>query len=158
MISYRTAVPGDAAALAEFGRRTFVDAFAPQNRPEDIEDYVAKTYGEAQQRRELEDPACAVLLALRDGDLIAYAWLRHDEIGRFYVSREWQGRGIAQELMRQVEELAKTRGYKRLWLGVWERNERGIAFYEKCGFCKTGTQPFLLGGDLQTDYVTSKTI
>ena len=158
MIEYRTAVSDDAALIAEFGRRTFVDAFAAQNRAEDIEQYVAKTYGEMQQRAEIEDPASLVLLALHEGTLIAYAWLRHDEIARFYVSNEWHGHGIAQELMRRIEECARSAGFTTLWLGVWEQNARAIAFYQKCGFAITGTQPFLLGNDLQTDYVMSKTI
>jgi len=157
-IEYRAAVLEDAARIAEFVHRTFVDAFAAQNRAEDIEDYVTKTYGELQQRAEIEDPTGCVLLALHDEHLIAYAFLRRDEIARFYVANEWHGRGIAQALMRRVEELAKSRGIDKLWLGVWERNARAIVFYEKCAFAITGTQPFLLGGDLQTDYVMSKTI
>ena len=156
MIEYRTAVPDDAASLAEFGRRTFVETFAAQNRAEDIEDYVAKTYGEVRQRTEIEDPANCVLLALHDRDLVAYAFLRGDEIVRFYVAKERHGQGIAHELMRRIEEIAKRRGVRTLWLGVWEHNARAIAFYEKCGFAITGSHPFLLGSDLQTDYIMSK--
>ena len=40
----RRAIPGDAAALAELGARTFIDAFGAQNRPEDMAAYVAATY------------------------------------------------------------------------------------------------------------------
>ena len=48
---------------------------------------------------------------------------------------------------------ARARGAGTLWLGVWERNPRGIAFYVKCGFRDVGSKPFLLGSDWQTDRV-----
>ncbi len=38
-----------------------------------------------------------------------------------------------------------------LWLGVWEKNEPAILFYEKQGFVPFDTHGFMLGNDLQTD-------
>jgi diamine N-acetyltransferase len=40
-----------------------------------------------------------------------------------------------------------------LWLGVWERNPRAIAFYAKSGFSEVGIHDFLVGTDRQTDRV-----
>lgn len=37
----RSATLGDAAPLAELGARTFRDTFAADNRPEDMEAYIA---------------------------------------------------------------------------------------------------------------------
>ena len=146
--------------LAELGTRTFSDTFAAHNRAEDIEAYLARTYGEAQQRREIEDPSIVTLL-VEDGDaLLAFAQLRaltteHGdvEIARLYVDRGHHGRGIAQMLMNAAVEAARELGGASVWLGVWEHNARAIRFYEKCGFRDTGSQPFLLGSDLQTDRV-----
>jgi ribosomal protein S18 acetylase RimI-like enzyme len=155
----RFATPGDAGALAAFGARTFLDAFAADNRAEDMEAYVGQTYGEVQQRRELEDPNHVALLVERDGALLAYAQLRigadEVEIARFYVDRAHHGEGIAQELMQRAIDVARERGARRVWLGVWERNPRAIRFYEKCGFVDIGSHPFLVGSDLQTDRLMS---
>jgi hypothetical protein len=41
---------------------------------------------------------------------------------------------------------------------VWERNARAIRFYEQWDFHPAGTQPFLLGTDLQTDLVMVRRI
>ena len=38
-----------------------------------------------------------------------------------------------------------------VWLGVWEKNERAIAFYRKNGFVAFDTHIFKLGDDEQTD-------
>lgn len=153
----RRGTPDDASALAELGARTFRDAFAAGNTAEDLELYLTKTYGEPQQRRELADPRNLALLVEEQGVLIAFAQLRRTgdqlEIARFYVDRTHHGTGVARELMDHVLATARDLGIARIFLGVWERNPRAIRFYEKCGFVDVGSQPFLVGTDLQTDRV-----
>jgi len=158
----RRATPDDAARLADFGARTFQETFGAHNRPEDMEAFLSTAYGPEVQLAEITDPARITLVVYEADTLIAYAQLRVDipqvEIGRFYVDNGWHGRGIAQSLMSAVLELARDIGATRLWLGVWERNARAIAFYEKCGFVDCGSQPFLLGSDLQTDRVMERPV
>jgi GNAT superfamily N-acetyltransferase len=162
----RLATPDDAATLAAISLKTFVDAFAAENRAEDMEAYTSAAFGESQQRRELETTGIVTLLGENDGEAIAYAQLRRTpgatygdvELARFYVDRSYHGRGAAQSLMDAVIVHARTFGGTRLWLGVWERNLRAIAFYRKNGFVQCSTQPFLLGSDLQTDWVMNRTL
>ena len=157
----RRATPGDAAALAALARDTFVEAFGADNAAEDMAMYTAAEFGEAQQRREILDPNVVTLLV----DDVAYAQLRRTpgavhgevELARFYVRRADHGRGVAQALMSAVLAEVRALGATSLWLGVWERNARAIRFYRKCGFERCGTQPFLLGRDLQTDWVMNRT-
>lgn len=161
----RRGAPEDAAQLSSLALRTFRDAFAADNRPEDVEGYVAQVYGIRQQSAELEDPRHLTLVVQTDDAMIAFAQLRDVEppppvtgpapieLRRFYVGREWHGTGVATRLMRTVHEAAADLGRRTLWLGVWERNLRAQAFYRKCGFLDVGSQPFRLGDDLQTDRV-----
>jgi ribosomal protein S18 acetylase RimI-like enzyme len=161
----RRAVPADAANLAALGARTFEEAFAAQNRPEDMTAYLANTYSEPLQRRELEDPDVVTLLVAESERLIAFAQMRRGpvpqcvsdpdaiEIARFYVDQQRHGRGVAQTLMDEVIDVAGSLGAATIWLGVWEKNTRAIAFYAKCGFSDVGSHPFLLGSDLQTDRI-----
>lgn len=156
----RRAVAADASALAELAARTFVDAFGAANRFDDIQEFVGRTYGEAQQRREIENPDGVTLLVERDGTLVAFTQLRRTrsshgevEIARFYVDRVQHGSGLAQSMMDAAVEVARELGGESIWLGVWEHNPRAIRFYEKCGFRDAGSQPFLLGSDLQTDRI-----
>ena len=48
---------------------------------------------------------------------------------------------------------ARALGRATIYLAVWERNARAIAFYRKFGFREVGAQPFQLGKDTQTDQV-----
>ena len=78
---------------------------------------------------------------------------RPAEIQRIYVAREWHGRGAAQALMAEALRLAGSGGADAVWLGVWERNPRAIAFYRKLGFVENGDHVFPLGDDPQRDVV-----
>lgn len=172
-VQLRRASVTDAATLAEFGARTFVETFAADNSPDDLAAYLAQSFGEAIQRAELSSATITAFVAEVDGVIAGYAMLRQDgaesglppglssaaapvELQRLYVSRELKGRGLAQLLMAQVEAEARRRGGRTLWLGVWERNSRAIAFYRKSGFIDVGTHVFQLGSDPQTDRLMSK--
>ena len=55
--------------------------------------------------------------------------------------------------MQQVRLAAQEFSGTHLWLGVWERNPRAIAFYRKAGFVEVGSHTFVLGSDPQRDLV-----
>ena len=161
----RRGQPGDAAALADLARTTFFDAFAASNDANDMALHLTRAYGVTQQGAELLDPGMTTLLVEQDGAAIAYAQIRDDhipecvagpapvELWRFYVHRDWHGRGVAQALMERVKAEARERGARTLWLGVWERNDRARAFYVKSGFADAGEHIFLFGTDPQPDRV-----
>jgi ribosomal protein S18 acetylase RimI-like enzyme len=160
----RIATPADASTLATLSLKTFVDTFAPHNRAEDMDAYTSVAFGEEKQRRELETADIVTLIGEEDGEAVAYAQIRRTpgalhgdvELARFYVDRVHHGRGIAQTLMDAVEVQARALEGTRIWLGVWERNLRAIGFYRKVGFVQCSSQPFLLGSDLQTDWVMNR--
>lgn len=164
-VAIRRAVPSDAAELAGLGARTFSDAFGADNRPEDLEAHLTTSYGIRQQAEELANPDMVTLVAEHDGELAAFAQVRRGpapacvagespvELWRFYVDRSWHGRGIAQRLMDASLAAARELGGRTLWLSVWERNPRAIAFYTKTGFRNVGTKDFWVGSDRQTDFV-----
>ncbi|MBA3557734.1 MAG: GNAT family N-acetyltransferase [Gemmatimonadaceae bacterium] len=164
-LRFRRAEPADAAALADFAARTFAETFGPDNRAADMEAHLAAAYGVAQQARELADPESITLVFEGDSGLAAFAQVRRHappssgtveatvELQRFYVDSPWHGRGLAQRLMTSVKESANELGGGKLWLTVWERNARAIAFYGKCGFYDVGATDFFVGTDRQTDRV-----
>jgi ribosomal protein S18 acetylase RimI-like enzyme len=161
----RRGIAADAPALAAFAARTFADTFAADNTAEDLQAHLASSYGIRQQTAELADPDVVTLLADRDGALVAYAQVRRNapppcvtqgqavELHRFYVDRAAHGRGVARQLMLAVHDAARELGGRHLWLGVWERNPRAIAFYAKSGFVDIGSHDFFVGADRQTDRV-----
>ncbi|HEX8395460.1 MAG TPA: GNAT family N-acetyltransferase [Longimicrobium sp.] len=163
----RAAQPADAEALAELGARTFSDAFAADNRPEDMAAYMAQAYTPEQMAAELADPWIVTVVAESEGKLVAYAQVGRGsappcvtgdpvELRRFYLDRAWQGSGLAAPLMAEAVRAASFLGGTTFWLGVWERNPRAIRFYTKHGFVDVGSHVFQLGSDAQTDRIMSR--
>ena len=173
----RPATPADAEALSAFARRAFHDTFAAENTPADMAAYLDSAFTPALQAAELQAPGTRVLLAEIDaaGDggraIAGYAHLVLDgdapacvagpapvELKRFYVDARFHGRGIAGALMDAALAAAAMHEARTLWLGVWERNARAIAFYRKRGFTDVGAQRFVLGADVQTDRVMARDV
>jgi diamine N-acetyltransferase len=164
-IATRAARPDEAALLTEIGASTFAETFEAANTPEDFAAYMRAAFGEPIQRAELMDPETTVFFAEREGDAVGYVMLREGntpsivpagdalQIARLYARRRALGTGVGAALMQRALAEAAGRGKDAVWLGVWDRNERAIRFYESWGFHRCGTQPFLLGTDLQTDLV-----
>ncbi len=164
----RRATHAEAPALTELAARTFRDTFAADNRPDDLALHLATAYSPLRQARELADPDIITLVADDHGTLVAFAQLRRGpppaevrgpapiELWRFYLAADWHGRGLAQQLMAAVIAAATAAGAASLWLGVWERNPRAIAFYRKAGYVDVGAHIFVVGTDSQTDRIMER--
>lgn len=161
----------DGEALAALAERTFRDAFAADNSASDIEAYVREAFSREAIERELTMEGSVFLLASdADGSLMGYGKLRRQmpeasvggdkpvEIERLYVDQRAIGLGLGAALMRALLEEAASRGFETVWLGVWERNERAIRFYQQWGFEVVGTHIFRLGLDDQTDLVMARSL
>lgn len=78
------------------------------------------------------------------------------EIERIYIKRKFQKHGLAMYLLNKTIEIAMEFNKKKIWLGVWGKNENAIAFYEKMGFVQTGSHSFYMGNEEQVDFIMTK--
>lgn len=169
-VTLRRGTVADAARLAEIGARTFAQTFEADNRPEDMAAHLAAAFGVPQQTAELTNPDYVTLFAENDGETAGFAQVRRHaappcvagpdpiELHRFYVERAWHGRGVAAALMAECLSVVREMGGRTVWLSVWERNPRAIAFYGKQGFVAVGTTDFWVGPDRQTDHVMARAV
>ena len=167
-LTIRFAAIDDAAPLAVLARVTFDEAFGHLCDPHDMRLYMDEAFAPAQLAREIADPQCSFLLAFCNRDMVGYLKLRTGylppcvtgpdpiELCRLYVPRALHGRGVAARLMDDSLQLARDKGHRTMWLGVWDRNHRAQAFYRKYGFAQVGEHPFQLGNDAQTDMVWAR--
>ncbi len=161
---FRHAVLDDAETLLEFAARTFYEAFSPVNTPENMQVYMATAFTLPQVEAELCDPRAIFLLAEIEGRLSGYAKLLAGkppdcvigdaaiELVRFYIDQSWHGRGLASALMEICLAEAQQRGFKTIYLGVWEKNLRAQSFYQKWNFRRVGEHIFEMGDDPQLDW------
>lgn len=162
----RQPTPEDAAALAEIGRKTFVDTFAHLYSPENLELFVSTTYTHETAADDIANPDRLLRVVERDGKFIAYCKLgltygfEHDvgnrkvmELKQLYLLAEAQGTGIAQELMAWMREEAQARGFDAVALTVWSENYKAQRFYEKHGFAKWADTYFMVGNHRDDEYI-----
>ena len=170
-ISLAKANAPTAAQLADLGRQTFQDTFGATNLPADMAAYLAENFGPELQLAELQDRENTFLLAYMQNELVGYAKLRDNsalglpddqsptgrlEIERLYVRDDWQGTGLGAALMRGILALADQLHCSAVVLGVWEKNDKARAFYQRFGFREIGQHAFRLGQDVQTDLILRK--
>jgi GNAT superfamily N-acetyltransferase len=169
-IEIRRATANDASLLAEMGARTFYESFAAQNTEEDMAVYLESAFTVEKLAGELAEESAVFLIAEAPGQAVGYTKLqasepdpcvrgeRPMELCRIYCDSVWQGCGVGSLLMQAAHDLARSQGAKTLWLGVWERNPRAIAFYERWGFHDVGSHIFVVGSDPQTDRIMQVTL
>ena len=164
----RFATADDAELIADLSRRTFHESFGYVNTKEIMDKFMNEQFTREKLIKEVTEPGNTFLLAF-DGDTpVGYVRMREGkkfaefdskdsiEIARIYSVNSYLGTGVGQQLMRQCIFIAKELKKEIIWLGVWEKNPRAIAFYSKWGFEKFSEQDFLLGDDLQKDWLLMK--
>jgi diamine N-acetyltransferase len=80
------------------------------------------------------------------------------EIERIYIINKFQKHGLGKYLLNKAMEIALERNKKKIWLGVWEKNESAITFYKKMGFVQTGAHSFYMGDEEQIDFIMTKSL
>jgi ribosomal protein S18 acetylase RimI-like enzyme len=157
--------PADLAALTEICRKTYRETFGPMNTPSNMESYLNRAFHTHKLQSELLNSRCIFYFLYADGEPAGYLKLNESsaqtdlndpqslEIERIYLARAFQGRGLGGLLLDTALDVAAGRNKSYLWLGVWEKNDKALAFYRKKGFYIIGTHPFLMGQEVQTDFL-----
>lgn len=151
--------------LVSLSRKTFKDAFAHLNDPEDFQSYLNSAFSQQALIDELNNENTSFYFTYYGNELAGYFKLNKGnaqtdikdanslEIERIYVLKEYQGKNIGQWMIAKIKEIAKNEHFAYLWLGVWEVNKKAIRFYASNGFKKFGEHPYHIGKDKQTDWL-----
>jgi ribosomal protein S18 acetylase RimI-like enzyme len=166
----REANVADAKLIADISHQTFYDTFAAYNSNEDMEKFLNQQFTKGKLILEVGAKGNIFLLAY-DKDVVAgYVKLRDErippgmgnvtalEVARLYAMTNQIGKGIGSLLMQSSVDIARQKNKEWLWLGVWEKNQRAIDFYTKWGFEKFDETDFLLGDDLQRDWLMKRKV
>jgi diamine N-acetyltransferase len=169
-ITLRYANADDAELIAGLSRQTFYESFAAHNTKEDMDKFMSEQFTKEALMKEVITPGNIFLLAYADNAVTGYVRMRESknppelgdvnaiEIARIYASANFIGKGIGNALMQKCIAIAKEKRKQTTWLGVWEKNWRAIDFYIKWGFKKFAEHDFVLGNDVQRDWLMKKDI
>ena len=158
----------DIKKLQTIAKQTFTETFGSQNTAEDLAKFLSEEYAFDKLKAEVENPESFYYFCYFEDELAGYLKLNVGaaqtepdypealEIQRIYVLQKYQRKRIGLAMMQQALAVAKKIKKSQVWLGVWEKNLKAQAFYRKSGFEKVGSHDFVLGNDIQTDYILVK--
>ena len=167
-LSIRHATIKDAELIADISRQTFYETFAERNTKEDMDLFLRMQFTKGRLMMEVGAPENIFLLCYADEQVAGYVKLRRSrhpkllnsnnamEIARLYAMTEMIGKGVGKLLMQSSIDIARQEKKDTAWLGVWKENQHAIRFYTKWGFEIFGECDFLLGNDLQKDWLMKK--
>ncbi|MBM7573602.1 GNAT family N-acetyltransferase [Aquibacillus albus] len=160
----------DLQILQDLSIETFTETFKDQNTPGNMNAYLERAFNLNQLKKELSNVSSQFFFVYVHNEAAGYLKVNINdaqseemgneslEIERIYIKNQFQKHGLGKYLLNKVIEIAMERNKKKIWLGVWEKNENAINFYKKMGFVQTGTHSFYMGDEEQTDFVMFKTL
>jgi diamine N-acetyltransferase len=158
----------DLEELQSIGSSTYYDTFAWGNTPENMQAYLNKAFSKEKLMTELEDTQAAFYFAKYQEETVGYIKINFErsqtelkeangmELERIYVTKAYQGKHIGQLLLNKALDIALENKKDYIWLGVWTKNEKAIAFYQRNGFAVHSTHSFWMGDDEQEDFIMKK--
>lgn len=160
----------DLDILRKISVETFKDTFQEQNSPENMKSYLDRAFDLKQLEKELLNECSEFYFINLNEDITGYLKLNINEaqsekmgndsleVERIYVRRKFHKQGLGKSLINKAIDIAREQNKEKIWLGVWEKNENAIAFYEKLGFVQTGAHSFYMGDEEQIDIIMTKVL
>lgn len=160
----------DLRKLQEISYETFNETFKHQNSPENMNAYLERAFNLKQLEKELSNSFSQFFFVYFNYEVAGYLKVNTNdaqseemgddslEIERIYIKNKFQKHGLGKYLFNKAMEVAEDLNKKKIWLGVWEKNENAIAFYKKMGFVQAGAHSFYMGDEEQTDFIMTKTL
>ncbi len=170
LVTIRLATLNDAELIADLSCKTFYETFATHNTKENMDKFMKEQFTKKELMKEVGAPGNIFFLAMDGGTPVGYARMRESknpeslgevnaiEIARIYALNKVIGTGVGKFLMETCITKAREMKKEIIWLGVWEKNTRAISFYTKWRFKKFAEHPFILGDDIQTDWLMKKNL
>jgi ribosomal protein S18 acetylase RimI-like enzyme len=160
----------DLFILQKISYETFNDTFKSQNSPENMKAYLEAAFNLKQLEKELSNISSQFFFVYFNNEVAGYLKINTNdaqseemgdeslELERIYIKNKFQKHGLGKHLLNKALEIAMERNKRKIWLGVWEKNENAIAFYKKMGFVQTGAHSFYMGDEEQMDFIMTKTL
>jgi len=164
----RPATAADIPALAALARDSFVAAFGPLYRPDDLGLFLDEYRTEKAYRDALAEPAKRIQLAEIDGKAVAYSLIvlgdgmserpppqpaRPVFLSQLYCAAEATGHGLGAALMDWAIGEAHAWRADAIQLSVFSENFDAQRFYQRYGFRKVADIDFWVGNQRDDEFL-----
>lgn len=163
----RDATPEEADRIAAVARASWHAAYDDVLGAETVDSVVDEWYEPASLERQIREASsgeAAFFVGVDGEEVVGFANggpAREYEtdpeppdafFSRLYVHPDTWGEGVGTELTGRLARHLRDAGFERVWLEVFEQNERAYGFYQALGFEQVGAVTETFGG---TDVTTA---
>jgi ribosomal protein S18 acetylase RimI-like enzyme len=158
------------SSLVHLGEVTFIESHGHSAAPEDVRNYIERTYTNELLQQELESTDNYYEICFWKNEPVGFSKIRMNQplhaasflssfnssdfqdrnyakLDRIYLLASHHGKGIATSMFERQLQLAYQENQKGIWLYTWVENKRAIAFYEKMGFERVGQYDFQISAN-----------
>ncbi len=159
--------PNHIPALSSLAIKTFKETFGHLYPPEDLSDFLTKSYAQEKLAVEVADKTQFWRIVYEGDEAVAYLQCgpvglphpeadtrREGELKRLYVRGNQQGKGLGKMLLAiALDWMTETYDDTPQWIGVWSQNHKAQALYLSHGFDKVGEYQFPVGRTLDDEFI-----
>lgn len=155
--------------ISSFGRRSFIDAYKSTLPQEELAAYAEMAFNDSFVKDEIEHAKAMYFICLDlESNPCGYSKLLHSvlpecinlddaiELQRLYVDKKHVGKGIGSQLSLHSEADAIRRGFRSIWLRVWEGNDLAQKIYLNWNYTVQGMEKYRVGREERTVVLMSK--
>jgi ribosomal protein S18 acetylase RimI-like enzyme len=174
MIAIRSVQPDMLDTLVVLERQTFTETFSHTYNKEDLEAFLNEKKSPAALKQEMQQKGARYYICYYGDTPAGFMKLNLDkqpddkartvlptpvlELEKIYVLQAFQGYKLGKAMIHHAYTVAKDHQALCIWLGVWEHNTKARQFYEREGFERFSEHSFLVGSQLDTDWLYKKSL
>ncbi|HEC65345.1 MAG TPA: GNAT family N-acetyltransferase [bacterium] len=142
MIKIRKAQSRDLKGLQKLSSVTFIKN--PEYDDDFVENFMMTSEGEKYMKRAIDAKNGVLFIAEEEGEMIGY--INGDEMKVPYRKSKYfelenlgvvpgtKRKGVGTKLLERITKWARKKGYNRIYLESYAKNEEALKFYRKKGF------------------------
>jgi len=151
--------PEDAAEMSEYLYPIWHEVF-DRLMPWDEAEYIFRAWTTPETIVKAMSEGYVFGYLFSDGSRIGLYSYRLLDDGRFYINKlylekDYRGRGLGSEAIREMMDMARANGCSEVFLNVYYRNERAIEAYKRAGMTGYRYRESIGNGYFRDDYVMS---
>lgn len=152
-VTYRHANSSDAVKLSILFKQVYIHTYGTEGVSDEFANFITKQFSVERLSHLILNEPDNLIVAEYKGNLVGVAEIEFNkqcpinnivapELSKLYILEWFCGKGIGYHLIKNVEQVVKSKGYPQLWLWVLISNERAISFYERQNYQWIGNALF----------------
>ena len=148
-IIYRKATAQDVVKLSILFKQVYIQTYGVDGVSDEFANFIVRHFSMENLEKKIASYPDNIIVAVYHDNLVGVVEIEFGktcpvlnilaaEINKLYILERFCGKGIGYNLLRNAEETVRAKGINKIWLLVFDQNDRAIAFYERQNYKHIG--------------------